>query len=726
MTVQTETSRSGPYAGAGTTGPFTVGFRFIANAHLRVIRTTAAGIDSTLLLNTDYSVSGAGGSTGTVTLTSALAPGEKLTIVRDVPFTQNADYVPGDAFPAESHEDALDLLTMQTQQLAEAQGRALTLPVTVSGASAELPSPSGLKVFGWNAAGTAIENLDANTLASIIAYGTAASDLFDGDGVTTAFSLSGNPASINNLDVSIGGVAQRPGLDYLWTNGTILTFTTAPAVGTDNILVRYMQALALGASVASDVSYQPAGTGAVTSTVQTKLREFVSRAEYSSDANYNTARNALTGRADHRVRAEGGTADRLLSAKLGDVVSVKDFGAVGDGLVDDAAAIRAAIAYCQSVLWGIRLVFPTGTYALGSRVDFVKTADRTIFIEADRARITRFGSYAGPLFYLGEETNSTAVTPFNLSGFIFSGPDLSPTVSALVLLKNANGMVIRDCVFSAGTSGVLLDNSYAVRLHNCTFIYQLSYGLVSTSACMNLLIDACQFIDIAAGQGFGSDIYFAALTHNINIVNSDFEGGRAAIGTDDAVNSFNFCGNYVEGKSALPIFLGAQSRGVKIENNWIGYNSGAQIWYNINGGSLKFNIFWDQVQSVDAGPSATQCVALDVGANAFAGTSSVFSTAWTPMTLINGYSNVGAPYPDAAYTKSSDGRITLRGMVSGAVDNSCFLLPVGLRPTSLQTYASIGSTRAAGSVFVYPDGSVTCFRSSNGTIDLSCASFFAA
>lgn len=281
MTVQTETSRSGPYAGAGTTGPFTVGFRFIANAHLRVIRTTTAGIDSTLTLNTDYTVSGAGGSTGTVTLTSALALGEKLTIVRDVPFTQNADYVPGDAFPAESHEDALDLLTMQTQQLAEVADRTLTLPATVSGVSAELPAPSGLKVFGWNAAGTAIENLDANTLASIIAYGTAASDLFDGDGVTTAFSLSGNPASINNLDVSIGGVAQRPGLDYLWTSGTIVTFTTAPAVGTDNILVRYMQALAMGSGVSSDIQYAPAGVGAVVTTVQAKLRESVSLDDFS-------------------------------------------------------------------------------------------------------------------------------------------------------------------------------------------------------------------------------------------------------------------------------------------------------------------------------------------------------------------------------------------------------------------------------------------------------------
>jgi len=297
VTVQTEISRSGPYAGAGTTGPFTVGFRFLASSHLQVIRTSADGLDVTLALTTDYSVSGAGGSSGSVTLVVALASGERLTIVRDVPFTQLADYVENDAFPAESHENALDLLTMQTQQLDEISARSLTLPATVAGVSTELPSPEAGKVIGWNATGTELQNLDASTLASIVAYGTAVSNLFSGDGVQTSFVLSENPGSLNNLDISVGGVAQRPGIDYFWTAGTTLTFSVAPVAGVSNVLARYMQALAFGSSVASDVfyigpnsestnvqeiagpdgaslvGYTPAGTGAVQTDVQSQLRK---------------------------------------------------------------------------------------------------------------------------------------------------------------------------------------------------------------------------------------------------------------------------------------------------------------------------------------------------------------------------------------------------------------------------------------------------------------------
>ena len=138
MTVPTSTAKSGPYAGAGTTGPFTVGFRFLENSHLQVIRTSSTGVDTILALTTDYTVSGAGGASGSVTLVTALAVGQQLTVIRNVPFTQDADYVQNDAFPAESHERALDKLTMSTQQLKEAVDRAAKLPVTSTADAQEL------------------------------------------------------------------------------------------------------------------------------------------------------------------------------------------------------------------------------------------------------------------------------------------------------------------------------------------------------------------------------------------------------------------------------------------------------------------------------------------------------------------------------------------------------------------------------------------------------------
>lgn len=57
---------------------------------------------------------------------------------------------------------------------------------------------------------------------------------------------------------------------------------------------------------------------------------------------------------------QSGATARSVGAKLNDFVSVKDFGAVGDGVTDDTTAVQTAINDCVS--GNLCLFFPTGTY----------------------------------------------------------------------------------------------------------------------------------------------------------------------------------------------------------------------------------------------------------------------------------------------------------------------------------------------------------------------------
>lgn len=240
MTVSSTISRSGPYAGAGTTGPFAVGFRFLEDAHLRVVKTNSQGVDADLILGIDFFASGAGEANGSVILVAPLATNERLTILRAVPATQEADYVQNDAFPAESHERALDKLTMIAQQQAEQLSRTLRLGVSVN-TNPEFPSPAANKLIGWDEAAQRLINADISSLANQFAYADWRYETFTGDGVQRTFMLAAAPANVANASVSVSGLVQVPVQDFA-LEGNTLTFTAAPAAAS-KVFVRYGRTL---------------------------------------------------------------------------------------------------------------------------------------------------------------------------------------------------------------------------------------------------------------------------------------------------------------------------------------------------------------------------------------------------------------------------------------------------------------------------------------------------
>ena len=79
-------------------------------------------------------------------------------------------------------------------------------------------------------------------------------DVFSGNGSTTAFTLSVDPGTKNNIHVYVGGIYQYH--STYSTSGTTLTFSSAPPSGTSNIEVWYGTPLAVGTP--SDGTVTPA------------------------------------------------------------------------------------------------------------------------------------------------------------------------------------------------------------------------------------------------------------------------------------------------------------------------------------------------------------------------------------------------------------------------------------------------------------------------------------
>jgi len=112
------------------------------------------------------------------------------------------------------------------------------------------------------------------------------------------------------------------------------------------------------------------------------------------------------------VTATGSTTPRTLANRFADVVNVKDFGAVGDGVTDDTAAIQAALTstYSNNGGRGIKLLFSAGTYLITSSL----TTGSNQFLQFDPSVIIN-------LVPLSNNETTSAFNSSNQTNVVFDG-----------------------------------------------------------------------------------------------------------------------------------------------------------------------------------------------------------------------------------------------------------------------------------------------------------------
>jgi len=184
MTISTTTTRT-TYNGNGVTTVFSIPFRFLVNGDIVVVSVSAAGVETTKTLTTDYTLTGAGDDAGgSVTMLVAPANGTRLIIYRDTDIVQETDYISGDPFPAETHERALDRLTMIAQEIGSDADRAIKVPVGDSSSlSTTLPAAADrldkFIVFDATTGATELSTVTQTEVASAVAAAYAAGSTAD-------------------------------------------------------------------------------------------------------------------------------------------------------------------------------------------------------------------------------------------------------------------------------------------------------------------------------------------------------------------------------------------------------------------------------------------------------------------------------------------------------------------------------------------------------------------
>lgn len=148
MTVLTSDNRA-DYFGNGVQVKFAFSFIVARESHMTVY------LDGVLQSEAGYSVGAVGSPTGgSVTFVTPPGVGVVVTLLRFVPYTQEDDYTAADRFPAEVHEQALDLCVMRDQQQVEESLRTLRYPLVGAPAGGSvLPVPAADSVIGYDGAG---------------------------------------------------------------------------------------------------------------------------------------------------------------------------------------------------------------------------------------------------------------------------------------------------------------------------------------------------------------------------------------------------------------------------------------------------------------------------------------------------------------------------------------------------------------------------------------------
>lgn len=253
------------------------------------------------------------------------------------------------------------------------------------------------------------------------------------------------------------------------------------------------------------------------------------------------------------IAAGTGAVTRSAQNKMRDIVSVKDFGAVGNGIVDDTAAIQAAID-AMYALGGGNVFFPDGVYGIGATP--VQVKNNVTLTGNGRNSVLKIITTAATSCIRSD----IAVSNVSIANLAFDGSILYPSTSDIsptslnyhfgIKFNDCTNVNISGCFFNQLTRSSITITGVAITCENISidsnFFYKGGYSnraiYVATGGpsprniqITNNTIDTIgpqYFYDasddgyVGSGNGIGVDTCDTVIISNNTISNTSSDGIR--------------------------------------------------------------------------------------------------------------------------------------------------------------------------------------------------------